>query len=151
MVDPPHTCTQALCSQSALGVPCPSWSPALEEEYSRVQPKSDDTGSPGCPMGSVGLQGLRETTEREPSGQAGGAMEDVLPEILGDRLTGKELRHLDSGEPHQSTQGNLSELVLFIEIKSGEHKVRRSSVSHLSCLALSDLMGCQAPLSMEYF
>ena len=78
-------------------------------------------------------------------------MEDVLPETLGDRLTGKEPRHLDSGEPHQSTQGNLSELVLFIEIKSGEHKVRRSSVSHLSCLVLSDLMGCQTPLSMEYF
>ena len=31
----------------------------------------------------------------EPSGQAGGAMEDVLPETLGDRLTGKEVRHLE--------------------------------------------------------
>ena len=35
----------------------------------------------------------------EPSVQAGGAMEDMLPETLGDRLTGKELRHLDPGEP----------------------------------------------------
>ena len=45
------------------------------------------------------LQGLRETTGWEPSGQGGGAMEDVLPETLGDRLTGKDLRHLDPGEP----------------------------------------------------
>ena len=33
----------------------------------------------------------------EPRGQEGGAMEDVPPEILGDRLTRKEVRHL---EPH---------------------------------------------------
>ena len=31
----------------------------------------------------------------EPSGQTGGAMEDVLPETLGDRLTGKEVSHLE--------------------------------------------------------
>ena len=37
-----------------------------------------------------GLQGLREMT-----GWQAGAMEDVSPEILGDRLTGKELRHLE--------------------------------------------------------
>ena len=52
-------------------------------------------GTPGCPMGPAGLQGLRETTLWEPSRQAGEAMEDVLPETLGDRLTGKEVRHLE--------------------------------------------------------
>ena len=50
-------------------------------------------GSPWCPMGSAGLQGLREATLWEPSGQAGGAMEDMLPETLGDGLMGKEVRH----------------------------------------------------------
>ena len=44
---------------------------------------------PGIPWG-LGLQGLREMT-----GWQAGAMEDVSPEILGDRLTGKELRHLE--------------------------------------------------------
>ena len=96
MADPtPHTCTQALCSQLPSGAPCPSLSPGLEEGHPRVQPKSDDMGSSWCPMGPAGLQGLRETTLWEPSGQAGGAMEDVLPEILGDRLMGKEVRHLE--------------------------------------------------------
>ena len=91
-----YTCTQALCSQSSLGAPCPSWSPGLEEEYPHTQPKSDDMGSPGHPShGAWGLQGLRETTGWEPSGQAGEAMEDVRPEILGDRLLGKEVRHLE--------------------------------------------------------
>ena len=46
-------------------------------------------------MGPVGLQGLRETTLWESSGQAGGAMGDVFPETLGDRLMGKEVRHLE--------------------------------------------------------
>ena len=69
--------------------------PELEEEHPPAQPKSDDMGSPWCPMGPAGLQGLRETTGWEPSGQAGGAMEDVRPEILGDRLLGKEVRHLE--------------------------------------------------------
>ena len=90
---PPHTCTQAVCSQSPLGAPCASWSLGLEEEYPRAQPKSDDTGSLGGPMGPARLQGLREMTEWDPSGQAGGAMEDVLPEILGDPLIRKEVRH----------------------------------------------------------
>ena len=90
---PPHTCTQALCSELPSGAPCPSLSPGLEEEHPRAQPKSDDMGSPGCPMGPAGLQGLRETTLWEASGQTGGAMEDVLPETLGDRLMGKEVRH----------------------------------------------------------
>ena len=67
--------------------------PELEEEHPRAQPKSDDMGSPWCPMGSAGLQGLREATLWEPSSQAGGAMEDVLPETLGDGLMGKEVRH----------------------------------------------------------
>ena len=44
-------------------------------------------------LGPAVLQGLRETTLWEPRGQAGGAMEDVLPETLGDRLPGKEVRH----------------------------------------------------------
>ena len=44
-------------------------------------------------MGPVGLQGLSETTLWEPSEQAGGAMEDMLPETLGDRFMGKEVRH----------------------------------------------------------
>ena len=96
MADPtPHTCTQALCSQLPSGAPCPSLSPGLEEGHSRAQPKSEDMGSPWCPMGPAGLQGLRETTLWEPSRQAGEAMEDVLPETLGDRLMGKEVRHLE--------------------------------------------------------
>ena len=90
---PPHTCTQALCSQSPSGAPCPSLSLGLEEEHPRAQPKSDDMGSLWCPMGSAGLQGLREATLWEPSRQAGGAMEDMLPETLGDGLMGKEVRY----------------------------------------------------------
>ena len=91
-----HTCTQALCSQSRLGALCPSWSPpVLEEEHPRAQLKSDDTGIPGNPTGPVAIQGLRETIGWEPSGQAGGAMEDGLPETQGDRLPGKEVRHLE--------------------------------------------------------
>ena len=43
----------------------------------------------------MAIQGLRETIGWEPSRQAGGAMEDVRPEILGDRLLGKEVRHLE--------------------------------------------------------
>ena len=35
-------------------VPCPSWSQGLEEEYPHTQPKSDDTGSPGHPIGPGG-------------------------------------------------------------------------------------------------
>ena len=66
--------------------------PGLEKEHPHDQPNSTQT-SPGHPTGPVGLQGLRETTEWEPSGQAGGAMEDVLPETLGDSLLGKEVRH----------------------------------------------------------
>ena len=46
-------------------------------------------------MGPAGLQGLRETIGWEPSGQAGGAMEDVLPVTRGDRLTEKEVKHLE--------------------------------------------------------
>ena len=49
-----HTCTQALCPQSPLGALCPSLSLGLEEEYPHAQPKSDDTGSPRCPMGLGG-------------------------------------------------------------------------------------------------
>ena len=90
-----HTCTQALCSQSRLGAPCPSWSPGLEEEHPRAQLKSDDTGIPGHPTGPVGIQGLREMIGWEPSGQAGEAMEDGLPETMGDRLMGKEVSHLE--------------------------------------------------------
>ena len=46
-------------------------------------------------MGPVAIQGLRETIGWEPSRQAGGAMEDGLPETQGDRLPGKEVRHLE--------------------------------------------------------
>ena len=53
-----------------------------------LSPSQTTRAPPGVPWG-LGLQGLREMTRW----QAGGAMEDVLPEILGDRLTGKELRH----------------------------------------------------------
>ena len=95
---PPHTCTQALCSQSPSGAPCPSWSPGLEEKHPRAQPITQH-GLPWASHGAWGLQGLREMTGCEPSVQAGGAMEDMLPETLGDRLTGKELSHLDPGEP----------------------------------------------------
>ena len=49
-----HTYTQALCSQSPLGAPCPFWSLGLEEEYLHTQPKSDDTASPRHPMGPGG-------------------------------------------------------------------------------------------------
>ena len=58
-----------------------------------ISPIQTTQTSPGHPTGPEGLQGLREMTEWEPSGQAGGAMEDVLPEILRDRLMGKEVRH----------------------------------------------------------
>ena len=68
----------------------------LEEEYPHAQPKTDDMGSPGHPTGTTGLQGLWEMIGWEPSRQSGGAMEDVLPEILEDRLMGKEVRHLEA-------------------------------------------------------
>ena len=90
-----HTCTQALFSQSPLGAPCLSWSPGLEEEHPPAQPKSDNTGIPGHPTGPVGIQGLRETTGWEPSGQAGRSMEDVRPESLRVRLPGKKVSHLE--------------------------------------------------------
>ena len=54
---------------------------------------SQTTWAPAGVLGPAVLQGLRETTLWEPRGQAGGAMEDVLPETLGDRLPGKEVRH----------------------------------------------------------
>ena len=75
-------------------------------------------------------------------------MEDTLPEILGDRLMGKEFRHLEPRSAPQSAQGSLSESVLFIEIKSREHKVRRSGVRRQSCQALTDLMDCSLPDSL---
>ena len=46
-------------------------------------------GLPPVSHGAWWLQGLKETT----GWQAGGAMEDVLPETLGDGLMGKEVRH----------------------------------------------------------
>ena len=52
-------------------------------------------GSPGQSTKPAGLQDLREMIGWEPSRQAGGAMEDMLPETLGDRLLGKEVRHLE--------------------------------------------------------
>ena len=88
---------------------CPFWSPGLEEEHLSAQPNSDDMGSPGHPTKPAGLQDLREMIGWEPSRQAGGAMEDVLPETLGDRLPGKEVSHLEPRLTHQSTQGSLSE------------------------------------------
>ena len=88
---------------------CPFWSPGLEEEHLSAQPNSDDMGSPGHPTKPSGLQDLREMIGWEPSRQAGGAMEDVLPETLGDRLPGKEVSHLEPRLTHQSTQGSLSE------------------------------------------
>ena len=87
---PSHLHTNLLLSVT-LG--CPPWSLGLEEEYPHAHPKSDDTVSPGRPMGPAGLQGLREMIGWEPSRQAGGDMEDALPENLGDRLMGKEVRH----------------------------------------------------------
>ena len=53
-----------------------------------LSPSQTTWAPPGVPWG-LGLQGLRETT----GWQEGGAMEDVLPETLGDRLPGKEVRH----------------------------------------------------------
>ena len=58
---------------------CPFWSLGLEEEHPSAQPKSDDMGSPGHPTKPAGLQDLREMIGWEPSRQAGGAMEDLLP------------------------------------------------------------------------
>ena len=52
-------------------------------------------GSPGHPTKPAGLQDLREMIGWELSRQTAGAMEDVLPETLGDRLLGKEVRHLE--------------------------------------------------------
>ena len=89
-----HTCTQALCSQSPMGAPCPSWSPGLEEEYPHAHPKSDDTGAPRHPMGPR-APGSEGNDGWEPSRQAGGAVEDARPETLGNRLLGKEGRHLE--------------------------------------------------------
>ena len=74
---------------------CPFWSLGLEEEHPSAQPKSNDMGSPGHPTKPAGLQDLREMIGWEPSRQTGGAMEDVLPETLGDRLMGKEVSHLE--------------------------------------------------------
>ena len=56
---------------------------------------SQTTWAPPCVPWAWGLQGLREMTLCEPSGQAGGALEDVRPETLGYRLLGKEVRHLE--------------------------------------------------------
>ena len=48
-------------------------------------------------------------------------MEDVLPETLRDRLTGKDLRHLDPGEPiSQHKEASVNQLI-FIEPESREH------------------------------
>ena len=74
---------------------CPFWSLGLDEEHPSAQPKSDDMGSPGHPTKPAGLQDLREMIGWKPSRQTGGAMEDVLPETLGDRLPGKEVSHLE--------------------------------------------------------
>ena len=50
---PSHLHTSPLLSVT-LRCPGPSWSPGLEEKHPRAQPKSDDTGSPGRPMGPGG-------------------------------------------------------------------------------------------------
>ena len=88
---------------------CPFWSLGLDEEHPSAQPKSDDMGSPGHPTKPAGLQDLREMIGWEPSRQTGGAMEDGLPETLGDRLPGKEVSHLEPSLAPQSMQGSLSE------------------------------------------
>ena len=124
MADPHHTCTQAVCSQSPSGALCPSWSPGLEEEHPHDQPSSTQT-SPGHPTGPAGLQGLREMTEWEPSGQAGGAMEDVLPETLGDSLLGRSSGIQSPAELiNQCKEASVNQLI-FIELKSVEHNVER--------------------------
>ena len=95
MADPlSHLHTSPLLSIT-LGCPVSILVPGLEEEHARAQLKSDDTGIPRHPTGPVAIQGLRETSGWEPTRQAGGALEDGLPETLGDRLTGKEVRHLE--------------------------------------------------------
>ena len=85
-----------------------------------LSPSQTTWAPPGVPWG-LGLQGLRETT----GWQEGEAMEDVLPETLGDRLMGKEGRHPEPSRAHQSIQGSLSKSFIFIELKSVEHNVER--------------------------
>ena len=121
-----HTCTQALCSQSPLGALCPSWSPGLEEEHGQAQIKSDDTGIPRHPTGPVGIQGLRETIGWEPSRQAGGAMEDVLPETGVTASWGRRSSIWSPAEPlSQCKEASVNQLI-FIEPESREHEVERT-------------------------
>ena len=121
-----HTCTQALCSQSPLGAPCPSWSPGLEEEHAQAQIKSDDTGIPRHPTGPVGIQGLRETIEWEPSGQA---EEPWRTCFLRPWETGSWGRRSGIQSPaeliNQCKEASVNQFI-FIELKSVEHNVERS-------------------------
>ena len=59
-----------------------------------LSPSQTTWAPPGVPWG-LGLQGLRETT----GWQEGEAMEDVLPETLGDRLMGRSSGIWNPGEP----------------------------------------------------
>ena len=56
---------------------------------------SQMTRAPPCVPWGLGAPGSEGNDGWEPSGQAGGAVEDMHPEILGDRLTWKEGRHLE--------------------------------------------------------
>ena len=94
-VDPPsHLHTSPLLSLT-LGCPVSILVPGAGGGASLSSAQVRCHGLPQAYHAAWGLQGLRETTGWEPSGQARGAVEDVFPEILGDRLTGKEGRHLE--------------------------------------------------------
>ena len=95
---PSHLHTSPLLSVT-LRCPVSILVPGAGGEASPCSAQVRRHGLPRASHGAWGLQGLREMTGCEPSVQAGGAMEDMLLETLGDRLTGKELRHLDPGEP----------------------------------------------------
>ena len=59
-----------------------------------LSPSQMPWAPPGIPWG-LGAPGSEGNDGWEPSRQAGGAVEDARPETLGNRLLGKEGRHLE--------------------------------------------------------
>lgn len=115
--EPPQTCT-SLGSQSPRRCPVSILVPGGWRKTIPVLSPSQTTWAPWCPWG-LGLQGLRKATLWEPEGQAGGAMEDVFPETLGDRLWGRVGHPGPAGLINQCKKASGNQLV-FIELKSHE-------------------------------
>ena len=95
MADPLSRLHTSRLLSITVGCPVSILVPGAEGGVSPCSAQVRCHGLPQAYHAAWGLQGLRETTGWEPSGQARGAVEDVFPEILGDRLTGKEGRHLE--------------------------------------------------------